>query len=95
MTADHDYRENRMKSAILACLLAAAVAVPSASAQGKSAADDRKKQEIAGHRAMAAAHEKAAQCLEAGKAEKECHVQLEKDCRGIGIGKHCGMKHRH
>lgn len=84
-----------MKSPILACLLSAAVAGSSAWAQGKPAPDEKKKQEIAGHRAMAAAHEKAAQCLEAGKTEKECHVQLEKDCRGIGIGKHCGMKHRH
>ena len=44
---------------------------------------------------MAAAHEKAARCLEEGKPEKVCHAELEKDCRGLGIGKHCGMKHKH
>jgi hypothetical protein len=53
------------------------------------------KQDIADHRAMADAHLSAAKCLEAGKSEKECHAQLAKDCKGLGIGKYCGMKHRH
>ena len=47
------------------------------------------------HRAMAAAHEAAAKCLEAGKGEKACLEQLRKDCKGVGIGKYCGMKHQH
>lgn len=81
-----------MKSLIGALALAFAVTAAYAQAPAKN---DRKKEEIAGHRAMAAAHERAAKCLEEGKSEKECHVQLEKDCRGIGIGKHCGMKHKH
>jgi hypothetical protein len=47
------------------------------------------------HRTMAAAHEAAAKCLEAGKGEKVCLEQLRKDCKGVGIGKYCGMKHQH
>jgi len=47
------------------------------------------------HRIMAAAHEAAAKCYEAGKGEKVCLEQLRKDCKGVGIGKYCGMKHQH
>ena len=53
------------------------------------------KKDIADHRAMADAHLNAAKCLESGKPEKECHAQLAKDCKGLGIGKYCGMKHKH
>ncbi len=53
------------------------------------------KKDVADHRAMAEAHLNAAKCLEGGKSEKECHAQLGKDCKGLGIGKYCGMKHRH
>ncbi len=51
--------------------------------------------DILDHRAMADAHLAAAKCLEGGKGEKECHAQLAKDCKGLGIGKLCGMKHKH
>jgi hypothetical protein len=47
------------------------------------------------HRIMAVAHEAAAKCYEAGKGEKACLEQLHKDCKGVGIGKYCGMKHQH
>ena len=53
------------------------------------------KKDVADHRAMAEAHLNAARCLESGKTEKECHGQLARDCKGLGIGKLCGMKHRH
>lgn len=53
------------------------------------------KNDILDHRVMAQAHEAAAKCLESGKPEKDCHAQLAKDCRGVGIGKVCGMKHKH
>lgn len=53
------------------------------------------KQDVLDHRAMAEAHLNAAKCLESGKPEKECLAQLGKDCKGLGIGKYCGMKHRH
>ena len=45
--------------------------------------------------AMAEAHLNAAKCFESGKSEKQCHEQLAKDCKGLAIGKYCGMKHRH
>jgi hypothetical protein len=42
-----------------------------------------------------AVYEAAAKCLESGKAVKDCHEQLRKDCKGAGIGKYCGLKHQH
>lgn len=53
------------------------------------------KKDVADHRAMAEAHLNAAKCLEGGKPEKECQAQLAKDCKGLAIGKYCGMRHRH
>ena len=53
------------------------------------------KREIAQHRAIAAAHEAAAKCKESGKDEEICHVELAKACKGLAIGKLCGMKHSH
>jgi hypothetical protein len=51
--------------------------------------------DIQDHLAMADAHVAAAKCLQSGKGEKDCHAQLVKDCKGLGIGKLCGMKHKH
>lgn len=53
------------------------------------------KQDVAKHRAMAAAHEAAAQCRESGKDEDVCNKALQTACRGLAIGKFCGMKHEH
>lgn len=64
-------------------------------AVAQSKADAKAKEDIAAHRAIAAAHEKAAKCLESGKSEKECHAHLATDCKAIAIGKYCGMRHRH
>jgi hypothetical protein len=44
---------------------------------------------------MAAAHEAAAKCLESGKKEEVCQKELQAACKGLGIGKDCGMKHEH
>ncbi len=58
--------------------------------------DDRDiKQDIARHQAMAAAHDGAAKCLEAGTASAQCDKELVAACRGLGLGKRCGMKHDH
>ncbi len=56
---------------------------------------DRQKEEVAQHRRLAEVHEQAARCLESGKPEKDCHAQLEKACKGVGIGKYCGLRHTH
>lgn len=53
------------------------------------------RKDVADHRAMADAHLNAAKCLEAGTPEKTCQEQLARDCKGLGIGKYCGMKHKH
>ena len=57
--------------------------------------DEHVRKDIADHRAMAEAHLLAAKCLESGSPEKTCQAQLAKDCKGLGIGKYCGMKHKH
>jgi hypothetical protein len=68
----------------------------SAAALGQAKHGSKEEQEDAKrHRTLAAAHEAAARCLEAGKGEKVCLEQLRKDCKGTGIGKYCGMKHQH
>lgn len=72
-----------------------ALALPlAASAQAKKD-DANAKQDIAAHRVIAAAHEKAAKCLESGKSEKDCHAHLATECKAVAIGKYCGMRHRH
>ncbi len=57
--------------------------------------DKEIKEDVARHRAIAAAHEGAAKCMEAGKGEKVCHAELQAACKGLAIGKYCGMKHAH
>ena len=52
-------------------------------------------EEVARHRAMAAAHEAAAKCLESGKPNDQCQRELQAACKGLAIGKYCGMRHEH
>jgi hypothetical protein len=52
-------------------------------------------QDIARHRAMAEAHEAAAKCLESGKKPDQCTKELQAACKGLALGKYCGMKHVH
>jgi len=66
------------------------------SAQAMAQHSDKEvKEDIARHRAMAAAHEAAAKCLESGKKEAICMKELQAACKGLAIGKYCGMKHEH
>ncbi len=85
-----------MKLSVLRFVIFAAICLP-ALAQDKAdpPSPEVVKRDIADHRALAQVHENAAKCLEAGRSEKACHDQLAKDCKGIGIGKYCGMRHRH
>jgi hypothetical protein len=83
---------------VLAALLALACVTTSTLAQqGAPKKPDPKAvaADIAAHRALAQVHENAAKCLESGKSEKECHDQVAKECKGVGIGKYCGLRHRH
>ncbi len=83
-----------MHNMLVAVLLAAVPATVAIAADKAHGAAEVKK-DIANHRAMAEAHLNAAKCFESGKPEKECHEQLRKDCKGLAIGKYCGMQHRH
>lgn len=53
------------------------------------------KVDVGRHRAMAAAHEAAAKCLESGKKHDACMKELGAACKGLAIGKYCGMRHEH
>ena len=57
--------------------------------------DKETKEDIQRHRAMASAHEGAAKCLEAGKKDEVCESEMLAVCKGLAIGKYCGMKHVH
>jgi hypothetical protein len=57
--------------------------------------DKETKEDILRHRAMAAAHEASAKCLESGKKPEVCLAQLQAACKGLAVGKYCGMKHGH
>jgi hypothetical protein len=85
-----------MKRRLWALALVAAFGMGGTAIAAEKKTDaDHARQAALDHRAMAEAHTRAAMCLEAGKPEKECHAQLAKDCKGLGIGKYCGMRHRH
>jgi hypothetical protein len=80
----------RLVAALTAVLLGATLSVAHA-----QESDKEKKEDIQRHRAMASAHEAAAKCLESGKNEDVCSKQLQAACKGLAIGKYCGMKHVH
>lgn len=72
-------------------LLLAAAALPAQAKEDPA----HLKSIIEQHKAIAAAHQAAAQCLASGKDEETCHAELAKACKGLAIGKLCGMKHKH
>ena len=45
--------------------------------------------------ATSKAHLAAAQCMESGKPYEDCVWDLQTACKGLGIGKDCGMLHVH
>jgi hypothetical protein len=72
--------------------------VPAAAQTAKPPTQESEKEtreDIAKHRAIAAAHLAAAACREAGKGDEVCNQQLQTACKGIAIGRFCGMKHEH
>jgi hypothetical protein len=76
-------------------LLLSLLALPLvAFAAGEPVREDNRK-DIQRHRAMAVAHEAAARCLESGKKHDDCQRELQASCKGLAIGKYCGMKHEH
>jgi uncharacterized protein YgiB involved in biofilm formation len=79
-----------MKKLSWIVFLGAWLALPAMAEDAKAVAQD-----IQRHRAMAAAHEAAAQCLASGKKHDVCQKELQAACKGLAIGKYCGMKHEH
>lgn len=80
-------------SILAAVALGAMLSVTSAAYAQHSSKET--KEDIQRHRAMAAAHEAAAKCLESGKKEEVCEKELQAACKGLAVGKYCGMKHAH
>ena len=88
------------KLSLLAALLAfgATTAVQAQSSPAPAAVkplSEHAKKDISRHRAMAKAHEDAARCLESGETEERCQKTLLAACKGLAIGKYCGLKHEH
>lgn len=80
----------KMLPALVALALTAAFSIANA-----QHSDKETKEDVQRHRAMAAAHESAAKCLESGKKEDVCMKELQASCKGLAVGKYCGMKHAH
>ena len=72
---------------------AAATAAPADQANTKI--DAHTLEDAERHRAMARAHENAAQCLASGQPYDACQKQLQTQCKGLALGKNCGMRHAH
>jgi hypothetical protein len=79
-----------MKRLLLALLL-----VPLLAVAATDHSPDEIRKDVQRHRAMAAAHESAAKCLESAKSPAICEKELQAACKGLAIGKYCGMKHEH
>ena len=80
---------------LLTALALAPMLLVGALAQAQAHSDKETKADAERHRAMAAAHEAAAKCLESGKGHDVCQKELQTACKGLAIGKYCGMKHVH
>ena len=87
------FKQKMRLTGVLSVLSATLFIASSALAQAHSEADTKK--DIQRHKAMAAAHDSAAKCLEGGKKYDACMKELQTACKGLGIGKHCGMRHEH
>ncbi len=79
-----------LRKLLLALLLAPCLALAADNHDEKAI-----KKDIERHRMMAAAHEAAAKCLASGTKPDDCQKALTGACKGLGIGKYCGMKHEH
>lgn len=94
---------NNLSFALMLSLLAApalSMAQPAPATKSKataaSAGDAKhRKEDIAKHRQIARAHDEAAKCLEGSEKESVCHSRLQQACKGIAVGKYCGMRHAH
>ena len=82
-----------MKKLLLALVtIACSATVCVAALAAETHSDKETKEDIAKHRAMAAAHEAAANCLESGKKEDVCNKALQAACKRLAIGQFCGRR---
>jgi len=90
---------NTRLSALVAVLALALAAVTAGAtqtpAQAQPQLSEHVRQDIQRHRAMSVAHDSAARCLESGRPKAECHERLRAECRGLAVGRYCGMRHQH
>ena len=84
-----------MKKYLANVTLLVTILVTAFSVNAAPHSDKELKEDISRHRAMAVAHEGAAKCLESGKKPEICEKELQAACKGLAIGKYCGMKHAH
>lgn len=84
-----------MKKYLASITIFASVLVSAFAINAAPHSDKELKEDITRHRAMAAAHEGAAKCLESGKKPEVCDEDLQAACKGLAIGKYCGIKHGH
>lgn len=82
-----------MKKYLLILAVFAGTSFSALAASGHT--DKETKEDISRHRAMAAAHEGAAKCLESAKKPDVCEKELQAACKGLAVGKYCGLKHAH
>lgn len=68
---------------------------PHAPTTAAPALDAHTLEDIERHRNMAHAHEQAAQCLAAARPYAQCQKELQTNCKGLALGKNCGMRHAH
>lgn len=84
-----------MFKALLTVVTGVVLSISSVAFAAETHGDKERKEDITRHRAMAKAHTDAAMCLESGKKEDVCDKALQAACKGLAIGKSCGMKHAH
>jgi hypothetical protein len=74
-------------------IAALALSAPVFAAAAAPELNQETRDDIAKHETIAAAHTEAAKCLRAGKPDAVCEGALLQACKGVAIGKFCGMKH--
>jgi hypothetical protein len=84
-----------MFKALLTVVAFVLLSATSVSFAAEAHGDKERKVDIERHKAMAKAHSDAAMCLESDKKEAVCEKALQTACKGLAIGKDCGMKHVH
>lgn len=84
-----------MKPVLMTVLATAALVFAPAVLSQHSHTKKHIEEDIKRHLAMAQAHQAAAQCLKDGRDYKVCQEELQAACKGLALGRYCGMRHSH